>query len=256
MTTMTSSHLTIITGASRGLGRAMAANLLNRPEQHVLCISRRRNEELSAQADGTVLDQWTHDLADGAPVAERLEQWLAAFDAKAFKSVTIINNAGVMASPRPLAVTASSDVVQSLRVGLEAPMLLTSAFLRATQDWPAARKVLHISSGLGQIARGGQVPYCAVKAGLDHFARALALEEGVRPNGARVVSLYPGVIDTDMQEVLRQADPAQFPEMARFKRLKDEGLLDSPDDAARKVLNWLERADFGTPPVADLMKPA
>jgi NAD(P)-dependent dehydrogenase (short-subunit alcohol dehydrogenase family) len=137
-------------------------------------------------------------------------------------------------------------------VGLEAPLLLTAAFLRATANWQAPRKVLLISSGLGRRPMAGSVSYCAAKAGMDHMARALALEEEARPNGARVVSLAPGVIDTDMQIQLRAADPLLFPERERFVGLKTGGQLDSPAQAAAKVLRVLDRADFGTEPVADV----
>jgi NAD(P)-dependent dehydrogenase (short-subunit alcohol dehydrogenase family) len=87
---------------------------------------------------------------------------------------------------------------------------------------------------------------------MDHLARAIALEEAPLPNGARVVSLAPGVIDTDMQVQLRQADPARFPERERFVGLKTAGQLDSPAEAAAKVLRTLDRDDFGSNVIADV----
>ena len=97
-----------------------------------------------------------------------------------------------------------------------------------------------------------QGPYCAVKAALDHLARAQALEEALQPNGAKVVSLAPGVIDTDMQVQLRGADPKAFPDHDAFVQMKSGGRLDSPDAAAAKVVAYLRRADFGQQPVADI----
>ena len=76
------------------------------------------------------------------------------------------------------------------------------------------------------------------------------------PHGARVVSLAPGVIDTDMQVQLRGADPALFPERVRFQSLKDNGQLDSPAQAAAKVLAVLDRDDFGSVPVTDVREMA
>ena len=88
---------------------------------------------------------------------------------------------------------------------------------------------------------------------MDHFSRALALDEAHRgAGGARVVSLAPGVIDTDMQVQLRSADAAGFPERAGFVALKENGQLTSAHDAAARVLAYLARADFGTNPVADV----
>ena len=97
-----------------------------------------------------------------------------------------------------------------------------------------------------------QAAYCTVKAGLDHFTRCLALEEALQPRGARVCSLAPGVIDTDMQVALRSADTHLFPDQPRFAGLHQQGQLTSPADAAARVLSWLVRDDFGSEPVADV----
>jgi NAD(P)-dependent dehydrogenase (short-subunit alcohol dehydrogenase family) len=164
----------------------------------------------------------------------------------------LINNAALLTPPGPVEDVEAPLLSDALRVGLEAPVLLTRAFLRATEPWGVARKVLNISSGLGRRAMAASAPYCAVKAGLDHFTRALALDEALKPRGARVVSLAPGVIDTDMQVQLRGADPTRFPDRERFVQLRAQGLLDSPEQAAAKLLAYLERADYGSQPVADV----
>lgn len=247
------SHLTLITGASRGMGRAMAEQLLDAGHT-LVCISRRTDDALAARAAaaGATLEQWSFDLAEPHAAAERVGAWLATQDAQAFDSVALINNAGTIGTVGPLAQADAADLARSLRIGLEAPLLLTAAFLRATAGWRGVRKVLNVSSGLGRNAMASQAPYCAAKAGMDHFSRAVALEQASEPHGARIVSLAPGVIDTDMQGAMRATEAALFPDRGRFDRLKSDGLLDSPADAAAKVLAFLARADFGTQPVADV----
>jgi benzil reductase ((S)-benzoin forming) len=235
--------LFIITGASRGLGRAIAEQL-HAAGHRVLGVSR--------QTPAAPFEQWACDLAEPLPVAQRLEVWLAALDASALRSATLINNAALVTEPQPLADADAHALSAAVRVGLEAPLLLTSAFLRATRAWPAPRRVLHISSGLGRRGMASTGPYCAVKAGLDNLARAQALEEALQPNGARVCSLAPGVIDTDMQVQLRSADPQHFPDLDMFAQMKRSGRLDSPAAAAAKVIACLERADFGMQPVGDV----
>jgi benzil reductase ((S)-benzoin forming) len=250
---MNQQHLFIVTGASRGMGLAMAQQLLQ-PGQQLLCISRRANEALAAQAQqaGVSLMQWTLDLAQAQAAAARLEQWLGTLDATGFASATLINNAALVTPPGPLQGVEPQTLADVLRVGLEAPMQLTAAFARATAGWAARRRVLNISSGLGRRAMAGAAPYCAVKAGLDHFSRSMALDEARAANGVAIVSLAPGVIDTDMQTVLRSSDPQAFPDGQMFRQLHSTGQLSTPADAAARVLAYLQRPDFGSNPVADV----
>jgi NAD(P)-dependent dehydrogenase (short-subunit alcohol dehydrogenase family) len=250
---MSDKHLTLLTGASRGMGLAMAQQLLAAGHD-LLCIARKPDEGLAAQAAaaGRTCEQWAQDLARPDTVAARLVTWLQGQADRGYTSVTLINNAGLIPRIAPLGQIPATELADSLRVDLEAPMLLTGAFLRATAGWQATRKVLNISSGLGRRAMASQAPYCAAKAGMDHFTRCVALEEAQQPHGAKVCSLAPGVIDTDMQVQLRGADPARFPDIGNFTGMKDKGMLASPQDAAAKVLAFLARPDFGSNAVADV----
>ena len=252
---MTMHTLAIITGASRGLGQAMAAQYLA-GGGFVLGLSRGQSAELAATGAGG-LEQWPADLSDPLPLAERLAAWLADFERRAAgrlpARVRVIHNAALLSEPGDAADTDPADLARSLRVGLEAPVALTAAFLRATAHWAAAdRRVLFVSSGLGRRAMAGNAAYCAQKAGLDHFTRALALEEQARPHGARVASVAPGIIDTDMQRQLRGADPKRFAAQATFAGFHGSGALDSPASAAAKVIALLERDDYGANPVTDV----
>jgi benzil reductase ((S)-benzoin forming) len=240
-------HLYILTGASRGMGLAMAQQLLQAGHS-LLCISRQTNDTLDAlaQAHGARLTQWSQDLADGVGASERLGAWLNTQTPKGLASATLINNAGVIPRIGPMSQADAADLGHALRVGLEAPMQLTATFLNATE------KVLNISSGLGRKAMASQAGYCAAKAGMDHFTRCLALEEALKPMGAKVCSLAPGVIDTDMQIQLRGADASAFPDQGGFIQLKSAGQLTSPDEAGARTLAFLNRADFGAHPVADV----
>lgn len=245
--------LTILTGASRGMGLAIAEQLC-RADALILCISRGNAPALDclARERGATLTQWSADLADPALVAARLREWLGGRDAKQITSATLINNAGMVGGTGPLDACEAVAIATALRVDLEAPMQLTAAFLAATSGWSIPRKVLNISSGLGRRPMAGAALYCAAKAGMDHFSRCVALEQDGRANAARIVSLAPGIIDTDMQTELRAGDPAAFPEREKFVRMKESGALTSPADAARRVVAYLARLDFGEQAVADV----
>ncbi len=248
-----SKHLTILTGASRGMGLAMAEQLLDAGHD-LLCMSRHHNDALGQHAAraGQRCEQWPVDLANAEAAALRLEAWLANVSSRDIATVTLINNAGMLPRLVPLSALSAAEIAQAMRIDLEAPMLLASAFLRATHDWASQRKVLNISSGLGRRPMASQAPYCASKAGMDHFSRCVALEEALRPNGAKISSLAPGVIDTDMQVHLRSSDASQFPDAGNFVGMKEKGMLVSPQDAAARVLAYLARLDFGANPVSDI----
>ena len=184
-------HLYILTGASRGMGLAIAEQLLQAGNT-LICISRNQQASLTAKAQqaGAHLAQWTHDLVDGATASLALKAWLEKQTAQAFQSATLINNAGVISELTPLREGQLDDLAHALRVGLEAPMLLCAAFLGATQGWSQVpRKVLNVSSGLGRRAMASSSAYCAAKAGMDHFTRCVALDEALLAHGAKVCSL-------------------------------------------------------------------
>jgi benzil reductase ((S)-benzoin forming) len=122
--------LTIVTGASRGMGLAMAQQLIA-TGHHLICISRKTSESLDALAKqhNARVEQWSFDLADGAAASERLRAWLASHCANEFSSATLINNAALLPKISPLRVATFNDIATTLRVGLESVMQLTAAFL-------------------------------------------------------------------------------------------------------------------------------
>lgn len=246
-------HLYVITGTSRGLGLALAQQLLAQGV-YLLGIARHSDTGLTelAQQHGSILEQWPRDLADSSGLADELGFWFAHLNPADLSSVTLINNAGVIPTLQALSQADSSELTHALRVNLEAPMVLTASFLNATRGMSIPRKVLNISSGLGRRPMASQAAYCASKAGLDHFARCLALDEARISNGAKVCSLAPGVIDTDMQTQLRSSASESFPDQVNFAQLHKNGQLSSPNNAASQILKWLAHPGFGQQVVADV----
>src|SRR5215204_608925 len=133
---MTQRPLTILTGASRGMGFAMAQQLLASGHD-LLTLSRKANDALAGEAAqaGGRCDQWTQDLARAEVAAAKLETWLRAQGESSVASITLINNAGMLPRIGPVDDIPSAQLAEAMRVDLEAPMLLTSAFLRATASW-------------------------------------------------------------------------------------------------------------------------
>lgn len=247
--------LYVITGASRGLGAALA-DLLIDPAHHLVCMARRPLTTLveRARAENCVVDALQVDLVDVDKAVAALELSLCEVDANSFTEICLINNAGTVLPIRPADKLLPEDIAASVAVNLSAPMALTCAFLRLTADWPAQRKVVNITSGAAQKPYQGWSVYCATKAALDQFSRCVALEQREHERGARIVALAPGMIDTDMQADIRSVAPEDFKEQSRFLALKESGQLASPEAAARRLISYLEGSDFGAQPVVDLRR--
>lgn len=242
----------IITGTSRGLGAALARGAL-RADRRLVCLARGANPDLIAAAAkaGCAIEAHAIDLADLDATARLIDEVLAALPRDASRWV-LVNNAGMV---EPVARNQALDAATlgaSVAVNLAAPMLITSRFLAATASLAADRRVLHVSSGAGRNPMAGWSVYCAVKAGLDMHARAVKADNADLPHLARIVALAPGVIDTQMQTTIRTSADESFPQRARFQALKDQGQLASADDTAARILNYLERDDFGAREIDDI----
>lgn len=245
------SHV-IITGHSRGVGAALAENLLQRGFS-VLGLARTPNPELArhqnkSSSTAGKFSQVTIDLADTPQLISWLEgNTLSRFLAPASHTY-LINNAGMLQPVGPLGSQDKMALVRSIAVNVTAPMLLANALVAAS---PAEieKRLLHISSGVGRRPCAGWSVYAATKAALDHHVRSAALDA---VDKLRVASIAPGVVDTDMQTEIRASDPQKFPPLAQFHALKRDGLLSSPADCAEKLVRYLLSAEFTSGAVVDI----
>ena len=246
--------LFILTGTSRGLGEALAMQLLA-PDHHLICLSRTQNEALTARAAAIAapLEQVACDLADIEQLDRIMPDLFSRLDTIAFTAVHLIHNAGVVQPIAPAHRSDSGSVIQNVHVNLLAPMILTVGFIHAVSHLPCDKRVLMVSSGAARKPYAGWSSYCSAKAGLDHYARCIAAEQAALPHGVKIMSIAPGVIDTGMQAEIRASRVEDFAQRERFVQLKAAGQLLTPHAAASALLAMLSRSDFGTgDPIADI----
>jgi benzil reductase ((S)-benzoin forming) len=241
----------VLTGASRGIGAALARQLA-KSGTRLVTLARRTDPELEAYAksQGAELQQIAVDLSDLA-AAGKVAERIAAEMPRDARRYLLINNAG---SVHPVAATDSLNdadaITTALNLNVTSVMLLTSRFLAATKGLDADRRVLNISSGAGRNPTPGWGVYCATKAALDMYTRVARQEQG--ETGARLVSLAPGVVDTDMQATIRSSDPSAFPALSRFQDMHATGKLATPLNVATRIAAYLDREDFGTTEIDDI----
>ncbi len=181
--------IALVTGASRGIGRAIAYELA--PSHHVL-LGGRDPEVLSTLAAGLPsAGIFAADLQDASAV-DRACAGIGKLD-------VLIHSAGIL---RMGAVAELPEDAwrESFEVNLFAVAALTRRLLPALRS--AQGQVVTINSGSGYASGAGSALYSGTKFALRAFTDALREEE--RPNGVRVSSIHPGRVATDMQEELHR----------------------------------------------------
>ena len=232
----------IITGHTRGLGRALAELYLQRGWQ-VLGLARGRADMVSPK-----LRQVRIDLADGAALAAWLSSGLLRDFLADAGSILLANNAGTVSPNALLGRQRPSEILSAVALNVSAPLLLSNVVL-AARPARVPLDILHIGSGAGRKNYPGWSVYGATKAALDHHARCVAAEGH---ENVRITCLAPGVVDTAMQGEIRAADEADFPMRPRFAALKEGGGLQSAEESAAKIAAYVESARFGEEAAADI----
>lgn len=237
----------IITGTSRGIGEALAKQLLG-PNNVLYCISRNQNPRLTVEA---LVKKWTItdialDLTEHHRITETFRDIFRELDPDDVASITLINNAGIIHPIRRVGDTdASAKIARSVGVNLTAAMIAADAFLHETEDMDIPRKVVFLTTGAARRIVKGWSAYCASKAGLEMYVRVLAEEQAEESNPVRVVAFSPGVVDTEMQAEIRNADPEEFPELDKFKAYKENGQLLNASHVAERLIALIQDPDFG-----------
>ena len=220
-------RVALVTGASRGLGRAMALALAG-CGAHVVVNG--RNEAgiaathaaiLAAGGTATAMEFDTTDIPAADAAIDRIEAERGHLD-------ILVNNAGY-GNGRSASDTSNAEWDEIINVDLNACFRLAK---RASSGMIRRRwgRIINISSINAHIAREANASYCAAKAGLEGMTRALAVEWG--PHGITVNAIAPGYMMTpdNMTNALR-ADPVQRDRFAQRTALRRWGQGDELDGA-------------------------
>jgi len=217
-------QVALVTGASRGIGAAIAERLANlgavvvgtaTSAEGAAAISERL-KDLDQQCRGARLD------VNEAGAAELLVQQITA---ELGAPSILVNNAGITRDQLLMRMKDDDwDLVMS--TNLRSVYVLSKACLRGMMKARSGR-IISISSVIGMMGNAGQANYAAAKAGMEGFSRSLAREVGSR--GITVNTIAPGFIDTDMTRGLDDAQREQLIADIPLQR------LGQPDDIAAAV---------------------
>jgi 3-oxoacyl-[acyl-carrier protein] reductase len=191
------SQIAVITGAGRGIGRAIALKFATEGAD-VVVVSRtaENSEKVAAEIRALGRKAWAHalDVADSTGVSTAAEKILV----EAGKVDILVNNAGVTRDGLVMRMS-DTDWDTVLNTNLKGAFLFTKAFSRAFAKQRSGR-IINISSVIGLIGNAGQCNYAASKAGLIGFTQSVAREFASR--GITANCIAPGFIETDMTSEL------------------------------------------------------
>jgi len=201
-------RVALISGASRGLGRALALRYSEAGATVVLCARSTRSLEDVARgirAGGGTADAFSLDVTD----ADAVEAMLREVRARHGRLDVLVNNASLLGSRGPLAAQDPVEWRAVLDVNITGAFLLTRAALPLLRDSGGA--VVNVSSGVGNRDRRDWGAYAVSKRALEAFSGNLALEE--QAHGVRVNVVDPGRMRTGMRAAAYpEEDPATLPE--------------------------------------------
>ena len=220
----------IVTGAGRGLGRAVSLAFAESGANTVL-FSRSRESlldtEREAQRKGARTLAVSGDVTQPDQVQAMAERATQAFG----RVDVLVNNATIIGPSRFLQDADPAAWRSIVETNLNGPYLCSRAVLPYMLERGSGR-IINVSSGLARMSFPRFCGYCSTKAGLEQMTRCLAAE--LSGSGILVCALDPGVMDTPMQDAIRELGEEKLGTelYSRFRGFKDKGMLREPEQVA------------------------
>ncbi len=220
----------IITGGNKGIGHGLAEEY-HRNGYRVISISRNKIEKLYT------IEQYQSDLSNIVSIEQCMSEIFSHLDKNTTQYITLVNNAGNLGPVNTIENLSPSEINYTIQVNLTAPMILNSLFIKFSKDWDCKKQIINISSAAAINPYESWVMYCASKAGLDMMTKVISKEQKEKKYGVSVVSIYPGVVDTDMQAEARNTPKEKFKSVQRFIDFYEKGELFTPKQVAEKIFH-------------------
>lgn len=228
------SKLFIVTGTTRGLGLSLANEIKKDSNATLVSISRKKN----ILADYNIVI----DLTKTTKIENAVAKLFNKIHFKNYKKVYLIHNAATVTPMGGLHELATSEIHQHHQINIIAPTILMKCL---TTEFFKNEKlnqliIINISSGAAFQPIAGWSQYCTSKAGMHMLIQNLRLDYQKEKN-FNVFSFSPGVMDTDMQNNIRQEKSKFFTRKKDFIELKKQKNLLSPETVAKKLISYLDK---------------
>jgi benzil reductase ((S)-benzoin forming) len=225
----------VITGTSSGLGKAFF-DIFTSKYYCLVCLSRRfLDYQLELARENNSIKLITQDLTD----INTLKHTLKTLDEIIPENTTqliFISNAGIVDPIGKPGTLKEEDIIQSLSVNLTAPLLISNKILEIHHKLKTKTIIINISSGAAERTIEGWEIYCTTKAGAKMFFDCTD-DHYENDDTVKIYNVNPGVMDTHMQDRIRQASEEEFPQVDRYRKLKENDQLNSPESTADNIID-------------------
>ena len=255
---ITNKSLSIVTGATGGLGKALSDSILNKGGK-LLFVARDLNKinsfiDSNENSKLSSLFKFQADLSKEKDLqkTELLIQEIIESN-NDIEEIYLFNNASTIDPISLIKDVNFNELKNSLVVNIATAYTLSSALIRLKKNNPSLKlNIINISSGVSLNAVKGWSAYCISKAGLNMLSKCIAIENETEDIFS--LSINPGAIDTAMQEKIRNADSIEIPATKKFETMYNEGKLQNPKDVADKLFRILASNDYSNGDFIDFNK--
>lgn len=230
----------IITGVSKGLGESIAILFL-KLGINVLGISRTSNELLVkiAKEQQVTYKHFICDLGDTEQIEQALGNITKQLSTEQLTTLYVINNAATVDPIEQAMRINNADLIQHIQVNTIAPMIVLNTILKEATAINIPVIGVNITSGAADRPVYGWSAYCSTKASINMYTETVALEQEELKTGNTVIAFNPGIMDTEMQGVIRSSSEDSFIDVDAFKAYKRDKQLRNSNAVGEVLVNIL-----------------
>lgn len=231
----------IVTGASKGLGEAIVEGLLQK-NHTIVCLSRTKNTKLInlAEKKGVPIHFVECDLSNIPHLSDVIQHVFSKINVTNAEKITLVNNAGMVNPIKKAGHAEQEEIITHVHLNLLAPMLLTEALIKETKNLSVHTVIVNITSGAANRPVPGWSIYCSTKAGVNMYTKTVGAEQIEGSSNITTIAFSPGIMDTEMQNTIRQGNAEDFSSIDQFREYHNQGLLRSAHFVAEKLINLLD----------------
>lgn len=236
-------NLYIITGTSRGLGKAFYEYCSQFTSNHFILINKSK-----VKVSGKNVKNLAIDLSKKLTI----KQLSSVLNFKnIYKNIYLINNASIITPIKPIGKAVSNQLVASINVNFLNHVFLTNSFIKKVSEFKGNKKILNITSGAAISPHYGLAAYCSTKAALEMFARSV-FKEQQKLKQVDILNLRPGIINTSMQKTLRTSAKDDFANKTLYQKIYQQKKLLEPKCVAEKIYQVLNNNAYWRQDILDI----